>query len=701
LFVITAAASIRQNADDTQPLLGVLNVNVLADSLSDSINKQKILHSGYVYAIDAVDESTVIFHPRATASCATVRCVEKGFSDAEYADFTVNVLDKIRKIVVENATGVTVPTYYKKNGEKWRLAYSPVVYGTIQYAVISTVPQSDIQKSSDAVNTKIDSSIVGIIVAAAFTMLFLVGVMVIIIQMIVKSVSRPISDLSKVCRSVIDGDLSASSLPTSASSSDVKIVLQAFMDLMTALRFGSDSYARGNMQRALDVFVDALQLYSAAGNERGVAACHNNLGGVCTALKRFERANEEYTRAIDLAEKNLQALIAEDASATDIYRAKCTLSDRKGNLALLRANEENYPDAYALLEQCIEEDKNNGYISGVVVKQGNMGQLYLKQGELSDAERMFQGAYAFLDQTDERFKNNFWTDDDISMSMQYALFNLGRLHEARKEYALAQHMYIMSIQRPRVVKLAAMMKSITALRSLLPIAMSSKSAAEEALIQLDEICIQHDLVLETTGGGSQGYVKRVSFALDYSGSMAGAKIRSAVSSLQELFHTHMVDDDNMMLLHFNDMVHVDFPLMNVGQNKDMMASKISELMRPNGSTVLYDAIVHSVRPFEVSQQQQVSNDRSGSNDWIVVLTDGADNGSKNKVSDVVRLLTHSTVGAIIIGVGNDVQEHILKKFTDASKKGFLLSAAGDQSSITSAFGAVAKLLEENVIFEDV
>lgn len=705
LFVITAAASLRRHADDNDDLLGVLNVNVLADSLSDSINSQKILDSGYVYAIDARNGSTIIFHPKATTTCHTVRCVEKGFSSAEYADFSKNVLDNIRAIIVENAAGVSVASSYKKNGETWRLAYSPVVYGTVQYALIATVPQADIQKSSDDAEKKIDSSIVGIVVAAAFTMLFLVIAMVFIVRAIVHSVSRPINDLTKVCRSVIEGDLSASTLPKEATSSDVKVVLQAFTNLMTALRFGSDSYARGNTQRAHAVFTDALQLYTAAGNARGVAACHNNLGGVYTAMQQFSQANEEYTQAITLAENHLSILIEQGASPGDIYRARCTLSDRKGNLALLRANEKNYPDAYAILEECIEEDKTNRYISGVVVKQGNMGQLYLKQGEFSDAERMFQGAYAFLDSHDERFKTPHWTDDDIAVALQYALFNLGRLHEARKEFNLAQHMYILSIQRPRVMKLAAMMKSIVALRAILPNVMRGEAAAA-AVKHLDEICLQHDLVLESTSaeGNMQTTlhnIKRVSFALDYSGSMAGAKIRSAVSSLKDLFDTHMADNDMMMLLHFNDSVHVDYQLMGVGRAREMMKSTIESLIRPNGSTVLYDAIMHSLEPFGSSRPNYADPSHLPSNDWIVVLTDGADNGSKCSENDVVWKLKGSTVGVIVIGVGNDVQEDILMRITDASKRGFFLRAAGDQSSITTAFGAVAKLLEENVIFEDV
>ena len=45
----------------------------------------------------------------------------------------------------------------------------------------------------------------------------------------------------------------------------MKVLLDAFANLMVALRFGSDSYARGKKDRALAAFQEALQLYSTTG----------------------------------------------------------------------------------------------------------------------------------------------------------------------------------------------------------------------------------------------------------------------------------------------------------------------------------------------------------------------------------------------------------------------------------------------------
>lgn len=66
-----------------------------------------------------------------------------------------------------------------------------------------------------------------------------------------------------------------------------------------------------------------------------------------------------------------------------LRRAQKTLSDRRGNLALLYIAQERYPEAFQLLESCMQDDKQHGYIRGCVVKQGNMGHLFMKQGQFA------------------------------------------------------------------------------------------------------------------------------------------------------------------------------------------------------------------------------------------------------------------------------------------------------------------------------
>jgi hypothetical protein len=58
-----------------------------------------------------------------------------------------------------------------------------------------------------------------------------------------------------------------------------------------------------------------------------------------------------------------------------------------------------------------------------------------------------------------------------------------------------------------------------------------------------------------------------------------------------------------------------------------------------------------------------------SNDWIIALTDGADNGSNtygHTKQTVVNALKSSDVNVVIIGIGKDVQTQVRKKIMNLS-----------------------------------
>jgi tetratricopeptide (TPR) repeat protein len=98
---------------------------------------------------------------------------------------------------------------------------------------------------------------------------------------------------------------------------------------MIALRFGSETYAMGHVGKAKAVFTDALNLFTISKNKRGIGACHNNLGAVEMSSGNFASALQHYQLAISNAEELLQ-------ENSDNEKLRCTLSDRTGNMAILR-----------------------------------------------------------------------------------------------------------------------------------------------------------------------------------------------------------------------------------------------------------------------------------------------------------------------------------------------------------------------------
>ena len=190
--------------------------------------------------------------------------------------------------------------------------------------------------------------------------------------------------------------------------------------------------------------------------------------------------------------------------------------------------------------------------------------------------------------------------------------------------------------------------------------------------------------------------KRVAFAIDYSGSMSGEKIRSAVENLQMLFDNNISVGDSIMLLHFTEKILIDFDLtVKSAANSDFFRSKIQALVYPSGSTAFYDAVNTALSKFKA---------RPSDMDWIVALTDGDDNSSNITKDNLINYLSsaHSGLGIIIIGVGNDVNTEILTSIVKSrSQKGIYVSANGDKKSINEAFLKVSEIIiQGNVLLEE-
>jgi tetratricopeptide (TPR) repeat protein len=173
----------------------------------------------------------------------------------------------------------------------------------------------------------------------------------------VREIVDPINELRRIASLLAHDDLS-SAVPTNSSSLDMKILLDAFSKLVVALRFGNENYSRGNLAIARSVYDDALKLFSNTGNVKGLGACHNNLGAVELSSASFAKSENHYNRAIEYCEK----AILDSKSPEETKRLRRTLSDRKGNLAVLYLDRKdilsnNLTIAFDMIEKLLIEDK--------------------------------------------------------------------------------------------------------------------------------------------------------------------------------------------------------------------------------------------------------------------------------------------------------------------------------------------------------
>lgn len=332
-------------------------------------------------------------------------------------------------------------------------------------------------------------------------------------------------------------------------------------------------------------------------------------------------------------------------------------------------------------------------------------------GELQSAERIFRSALTFVTAQDSRFFSESWGETETLLARQIALFNMGKLHEHLKQPALAVHYYLLALSHAPVLHLGTATQTLTCLSLLLSDKPEGKKAssrpapgpkmAEAALVErLEEIAKENNLTQKALDGStsaSNSMPKRVAFALDYSGSMSGGKIRAAIGSLNDLFVNQLASQDELMILKFSHSCTVELPLTKKQHNEERISNLIRSLHQPGGGTALYDAIKASVSALPSAGGYASGN---ANNDWVVVLTDGQEGASEIRKSTVENVLRSAACGFVMMGVGSDVNADELEGLVRCAKKGFYVPASGDQEGIRKAFGRVATLIQGQVIMED-
>jgi len=96
---------------------------------------------------------------------------------------------------------------------------------------------------------------------------------------------------------------------------------------------------------------------------------------------------------------------------------------------------------------------------------------------------------------------------------------------------------------------------------------------------------------------------------------------------------------------------------------------------------------------------QSLNTNKTSSDWVIVLTDGEDNGSCIKINDLTAIIAASHASIIIIGVGADVPVAVLEGLAKSSPNGLYISASGDSQGINDAFDKVIAVIQGQVVLE--
>merc|ERR1712232_1278608 len=192
-----------------------------------------------------------------------------------------------------------------------------------------------------------------------------------------------------------------------------------------------------------------------------------------------------------------------------------------------------------------------------------------------------------------------------------------------------------------------------------------------------------------TNGNSSGE-KSVVFAVDVSGSMGGPRIAKARENLMKIFDEYIEDEDQLAMLTFNHTTTVHFELQNVGASRDVLRSRAERACQVSGGTAFFDALITAASNLEASSMSEHPQ-------WIIALTDGADQHSKSTLDNALMKIQNTRGKPNLIIVGIQLSESIkpsMDKLASATDRSVFIDASGGLESLDDAFQQVAEMICE-------
>lgn len=687
----------------------ILNFNFSPKILVDAINNEKILSSGYFFIIDcehvATNDALYIVHP-GSSNCQdtqvsgksvlnSLKCAESNmccgkvgggyqggdFSSSEWTIFKSNLAKGC-------AVGKSSFSYNKGGGQHFA-SMSTLALSLQTFAVVAVVPYEAVIEGPESIAGAIRQTVLGIIIGlsvfSGVALLFGVYKM----RYLVDKINESVIHLSDLCLRLKADDLSVE-VVENASSLDMRNVLSAFSRMIISLRFGSDTYILGNLTKAQSVFQDALDLFKSINNSRGIAIANNNLGTVMLKSGHFEPAKLHLNEAIEQSRQDLQAALAAAALAPDpmgnmhpdVKRAHKTLGDRLGNLALCLQKMRQADEHKIILKECLQHNEECGNISGFIIQQVNLVDAYLAEGNI-------QLAVACVGKIQSQVKEAE-VFEQLPVLQQHASLQRLLLCQALIAFHLHQNLealklVVESLTAHATCDLSVTRRGIQLLGELYPAL--HRSDLVGTIVSPVQAAVFPSNPTDVTARQSAA-PKDVLFVLDYSGSMAGSRIKASTENIMMVFNKYIGDDDRVMLNHFNTKVYTDVPLSKKRDVSGSFIEALNQLTKPNGGTAFYDAVHGAAKTLQNSTAKS----------YIIGLTDGEDNSSSMKPLHCAQLLKQNKVsGMIVISVEGEGDPSGFETISKATKEGVVLTTSDGADGIAKAFSEVAKLISGDVV----
>ena len=645
-LLVSAAMPIKIGDD----LLGVISVDLTIKSVEESVLGLKVLDHGYAYMVDS--EGNAILHPDIDPSIE-----EQPIEDLEFTKKDPKEIYEFNKHLDSMELGETGRGSFTKNGEKWYLSYAPIE--TTNYSMVLVATEDDILGPSDDIRSDIISSLYAQLSIFLIIIIIVGGMIVGFAVFTSRRIVQPVRELTELTDQISSGNLGRDVTGEAGGSKEISMLFTTFQGLITALRFGNDEYYAGKIDLAMKNYIAALNLFTTLDNQKGIGICHNNIGNIHRAQGAFQEAETSYQQAIMIGNELLESAKEEEKKGLN-----AALASRYNNIGLLYMAQDQHDKAWKYLNKALELDTQIHNIRGLATRYGNIGQLYLKMGKKEEAKQAFEKGYSIAQ------------DSDSDRVKAYAKMNRGIWKRATGDVEGAIADFAEAAKQAQDLDIRVVRSSLKNLKGIYE-EKGDWTLLEQVQHQID----QFKVVVP----------KDVMFALDHSGSMRGRRIAASLRGLIEIFQNQINPNDRVSFLTFSEFVQEQIELTDKEGNEEEILSTINSLEQPYGTTAFYDALGYAYSKLEA---QEGSNEQ-----WLIALTDGDDNGSRQHSSASIQelALRNPNIHLVIIGVGEVTISTILESLCRSSGDGkFIDMRKGDsvENAIEAAFEEVGSMLME-------
>jgi Ca-activated chloride channel family protein len=180
----------------------------------------------------------------------------------------------------------------------------------------------------------------------------------------------------------------------------------------------------------------------------------------------------------------------------------------------------------------------------------------------------------------------------------------------------------------------------------------------------------------------------VGLIIDHSGSME-LKLPNVVTAISEFAHSGNPEDE-MFVVDFNDDVVIESVNGKPFTNDPAELRKAVDAVSAHGRTALYDAIAEGIDHLRMSHLQRKA---------LVVVSDGGDNASHSKRSEILALARQSQVTIYSIVLEDEfTKEQDPKALRQLSEDtGGVAFLPGSQQSVIDSSGKIARDLREQYV----